>query len=268
MKPSVCSTWLAVTVAMIALHAPPALAKRRPAATLNAVFEGSATVDQLVGATAARCKCAPARPALAPQQPGLPSVDVGSASGSAGQQVAFSASLSTAGAMVSGVQADIAFDSINTPVAATATGEPDCTVNPDIAKGQTAFAFQPFGCSGSACTAFRAVVISFSNSDPIPDGSVLYTCNVNISPGAAAGSYPLTISNVAMSTPDGQPITSGGTNGEIIVGGGPSPTPTATPAPAGPTSKDQCKHGGWRNFTVPRVFKNQGDCIKFVNTGK
>lgn len=28
-----------------------------------------------------------------------------------------------------------------------------------------------------------------------------------------------------------------------------------------PTSKDQCKNGGWRNYSV---FKNQGDCVSFV----
>jgi hypothetical protein len=31
-----------------------------------------------------------------------------------------------------------------------------------------------------------------------------------------------------------------------------------------PASKDQCKHGGWRNFPQ---FKNQGQCIAFVNHG-
>ena len=35
-----------------------------------------------------------------------------------------------------------------------------------------------------------------------------------------------------------------------------------------PTNKDQCKNGGWRNFDSPHTFKNQGDCIQFVNTGK
>jgi hypothetical protein len=35
-----------------------------------------------------------------------------------------------------------------------------------------------------------------------------------------------------------------------------------------PTSKDQCKNGGWATFDTPRAFKNQGDCIQFVNTGK
>jgi hypothetical protein len=30
------------------------------------------------------------------------------------------------------------------------------------------------------------------------------------------------------------------------------------------TDKDQCKKNGWKAFGV---FKNQGDCIKYVNTG-
>ena len=36
-----------------------------------------------------------------------------------------------------------------------------------------------------------------------------------------------------------------------------------TEAPPLPTSKDQCKNGGWRNYGV---FKNQGDCVSFVAT--
>jgi hypothetical protein len=35
-----------------------------------------------------------------------------------------------------------------------------------------------------------------------------------------------------------------------------------------PTSKDQCKDDGWQRFNFPFSFKNQGDCIQFVNTGK
>jgi hypothetical protein len=34
-----------------------------------------------------------------------------------------------------------------------------------------------------------------------------------------------------------------------------------TDAPPLPTSKDQCKKGGWREFGI---FKNQGDCVSFV----
>lgn len=35
-----------------------------------------------------------------------------------------------------------------------------------------------------------------------------------------------------------------------------------------PTDKEQCKNGGWRLFNNPRIFNNQGDCVRFVNTGK
>src|SRR5215212_10193 len=34
-------------------------------------------------------------------------------------------------------------------------------------------------------------------------------------------------------------------------------------APAFPTSKEHCQNGGWRTFVV---FKNQGDCVRFVAT--
>ena len=36
-----------------------------------------------------------------------------------------------------------------------------------------------------------------------------------------------------------------------------------------PTTKDQCKSGGWRNYErADGSFKNEGDCIQFVNGGK
>jgi hypothetical protein len=35
-------------------------------------------------------------------------------------------------------------------------------------------------------------------------------------------------------------------------------------APPLPSSTEQCKNGGWRDFGV---FKNQGDCVSFVATG-
>jgi YVTN family beta-propeller protein len=41
-----------------------------------------------------------------------------------------------------------------------------------------------------------------------------------------------------------------------------------TPGIGPPTNKNQCKKGGWQVFTIPRKFKNQGDCVSFVNTGK
>lgn len=35
-----------------------------------------------------------------------------------------------------------------------------------------------------------------------------------------------------------------------------------------PRDKEQCKNGGWMRFDFPRTFKNEGDCIQFVSTGK
>jgi hypothetical protein len=34
-----------------------------------------------------------------------------------------------------------------------------------------------------------------------------------------------------------------------------------------PTTKDDCKKGGWQDYYNP-TFKNQGDCVSWVNTGK
>ena len=36
--------------------------------------------------------------------------------------------------------------------------------------------------------------------------------------------------------------------------------------PTAQVAKDQCKNGGWRNFTTPS-FKNQGDCVSYFATG-
>jgi hypothetical protein len=57
------------------------------------------------------------------------------------------------------------------------------------------------------------------NIDPIPDGTVLYTCKVNIAGGAADGSYALTASNVGISDTTGTAVSPAtGTNGNVVVG--------------------------------------------------
>jgi hypothetical protein len=37
------------------------------------------------------------------------------------------------------------------------------------------------------------------------------------------------------------------------------------PPPPEPTSKAQCKNGGWQTFTTPS-FASQGACIKYFNS--
>lgn len=166
-------------------------------------------------------------------------LNVSSATGDPGTQVTFTVTLASEGASVAGTQNDIAFDAANTPVAAKATNsKPDCSVNPDIDKGATSFAFRPNGCTGAACTSIRALVLSTDNVAAIADGSVLYTCKVNIA-ASASGSFPLTITGIILSDPAGQQIAGPtGTNGSVSTGGvQPTATggvvqPTATPPPA------------------------------------
>jgi hypothetical protein len=63
-------------------------------------------------------------------------------------------------------------------------------------------------------------------------------------------------------------------NGQVLVAGGSGNSGVLASAElytggiGPPTTTDQCKKGGWQTFNVPRTFKNQGDCVSFVNTGK
>ena len=58
-------------------------------------------------------------------------------------------------------------------------------------------------------------------------------------------------------------------NGKLYVAGGSNANGVLntlevfTPQPSLPTTKDQCKSGGWQAFGV---FRNQGDCVSFVAT--
>ncbi|MBX3025536.1 hypothetical protein KF840_11585 [bacterium] len=153
---------------------------------------------------------------------------VGDASGSAGDTVAVEVSLET-GVDVAGTQNDTAFAA---PIAikARSNGKPDCAVNDAIDKGGTSFAFQPAGCTaGTNCTGIRALVLALDNVDPIPTGSVLYTCQVAIASDASAGTYPLTCSNPGASDPNGGALDTVCQNGSVEVGGPVVDTPTVTP---------------------------------------
>ena len=101
-------------------------------------------------------------------------------------------------------------------------------VNPGIGKEGTSFAFEPIGCSGTACASVRGIVFSVLNTDSIPDGSALYTCRVNISANAPFVTYPLNISRIVASDASGNEIAATGTNGSITVNRF-APTITATP---------------------------------------
>ncbi len=194
-----------------------ALGDAAPASCVAADANGNGGVDIADVIAAANASlglhCLPLGNPNAP--PGTVSINVGIAAGSAGTTVPFPVSLDTGGLEVAGIQNDIHFDPL-TPVAATPSNRPDCTANP--AHGKSVFAaFQPSGCIyGVNCTGMRALVLSLSDVDPIPDG-VLYTCNVAINASAPDGTYPLLNSNLGSSDPDGNAQAANGADGAVIV---------------------------------------------------
>jgi hypothetical protein len=152
--------------------------------------------------------------------PSPPFLQASTTAAEPGMRVTISVTLRAPHSLVAGTQNDLQFDPDNAPIAARANGKPDCSPNPDINKAATAFAFfAPPGCRDTACTSIRALVLSTENIDPIIDGSVLFTCTVNVSASATNGRYPLALSGVIFSSPEGNAIPGAyGSDGAIVVG--------------------------------------------------
>jgi hypothetical protein len=93
----------------------------------------------------------------------------------------------------------------------------------------------------------RALVLSLTDVDPIPDGS-LYCCTftVDAAPGACC---PLSVTNVGASDPTGHALATTGNAADLCVAGGAdtSPTPTATPTRANAVEDDGCQTGAGRS---------------------
>lgn len=159
-------------------------------------------------------------------------VDVGSAAGSPGQQVTIAVSLKSGTQRVVAIQNDIAFDP-STPVTENSDGTPACAVNPAIHKSAR-FGF--LSCSDwwpHSCWQIRALVFPLDGLSPIPDGSLLYTCSVTISPIATAGTHVLANSGVIASDAAGHRLpATGGADGWIVISGSKGiPTATTSPTP-------------------------------------
>jgi hypothetical protein len=124
---------------------------------------------------------------------------------------------------------------------------------------------------GSRATCLKvtgnAAVIGFTGElrSPILDSPVVGSARVADLGGAASSQDTFDVRFDFTSQPQPGPTDcsftfgnfgSSGVNdlGDIVV----------TDAQPFPTSKEQCKNGGWRNFPG---FKNQGDCVNFLSTG-
>jgi len=108
--------------------------------------------------------------------------------------------------------------------ATDANGQPICTVNPGIDMNATF----TLACDEAGFCTLRALVFSSGNPDPIPDGSVLYSCEIGVALNAPPGTYPLVCATSA-----NQELSAACVDGSIVVGEVPtaSPTPTQTPLP-------------------------------------
>jgi YVTN family beta-propeller protein len=159
------------------------------------------------------------------------------------------------------------FSSNNLSVISTATN----TVVGTIAVGdsQRAVIFTPNGAFAyvTLVTGPVAVINTAINA-------VVATVNVGASVTQSAGTPAIDPSGTAVYVPvaaffnEHVSVISTATNAVVAtIPLGPFTFPSAigfaTPT-HGPTNKDECKDGGWQTFTNP-TFKNQGQCIKFVN---
>jgi Tol biopolymer transport system component len=127
------------------------------------------------------------------------SIDVGSASGRPGEVVTLDVSLNAMGNQVA-----VTRNAVELPAGVSFI---DCEVNPAINKESTVFVFSPTGCTaGQDCGEAEAIVISLGNLLPIPDGSVLYSCQVQIRGDAPEGEFPLSCFDQESSDGDGNEL--------------------------------------------------------------
>jgi hypothetical protein len=94
---------------------------------------------------------------------------------------------------------------------------------------------------------------------------------INVSPdlGSGHGVASCTASGWSVNLTDATYTTDSGDTGVFSVSasgssdGGTPGTFTANFGPQMPTTKEQCKNGGWKTYPA---FKNQGDCVSYVAT--
>ena len=108
-----------------------------------------------------------------------PVLEVEPGRGAPGRSSSFEVRLHGERSVVAATQNEVEFGS-GARVRATASGQPDCSVNPEIQK-LVAAVFKPTGCfPGIDCEGIKVVVIAFDNFLVIPDGSLLYRCELEI----------------------------------------------------------------------------------------
>ncbi|MGH7787586.1 MAG: hypothetical protein ACRERC_12005, partial [Candidatus Binatia bacterium] len=173
-------------------------------------------------------------------------VELGTVAGRPGDRVTFGATVDTGGEQLGGVQVDVTISGAGL-VPVGAGGSPDCRIGGGLPAGEAdaSFHFADWLCSGGDCSVLRAVVAALRSE--IPDGSLLFTCSLDIAADAAPGEYGLSCDHTFASRPSGTdeaflPATC--IPGVVVVTNDLPPTPeptstrtappTATPRPGRP----------------------------------
>ena len=138
-------------------------------------------------------------------------VAIADASGHRGDVVETDVTLHTSGNSVAAVDLTLCAESDVSIRPGMNADTPDCRVNPAIRKDQSVFLFTAPNC-------MRAQVLSLVSSAPIPDGSTLFTCNVQIEDTASVErAYPLTCDRIEVGDPIGNLLPSTCEAGTITV---------------------------------------------------
>lgn len=170
--------------------------------------------------------------------PTIVTLYIGSASGQPGSSVTVDVTLATAGQSVAGTQNDIEFDA-RARVASTGQGVPNCSTTVEDRTVRTGFL--PVGCDpATTCQRARVIVLDLAGLDPLPDGEVLYSCEVRIAAGAGTADASLGCANpLSGSTVPITRLTTGCVGGEVTIGSQGSAGLPSTVSPRGEVS-DVC----------------------------
>lgn len=124
------------------------------------------------------------------------SIDISSANAEPGATATVRVTLNATGEQVGATMNDITFS----PSARLVS----CTVDPSTGGQLSTVRFQPKGCTpGVDCERARALILR-SDGRPIPDGALLYSCEVKVADNAAATTFPLNCAAASASSTAGK----------------------------------------------------------------
>jgi hypothetical protein len=129
--------------------------------------------------------------------------------------------------------------------------EPDCYTDP---TGEQVYAVQ-ISVTGLAPNSSFIGLLEYESFNPDGSSAGFGRAGPATFTADASGSFGLTFGTVGLPTTYTATVEyNGQTLRETL----------AVTCPRLPSSKDECKNGGWRSYGV---FKNEGDCLSFVATG-